>query len=173
MVASASQFRQRNCSGTAWTVGELDRGCRQRVVGIHLSWWRHQIETFSTLLALCAGNSPVTCQFPSQRPVARSFGVFFYLCPNKRFMNKRLSKQSWGWWFEKPSHPLWRHCNVNLLDTSPVQPLVGLHSGYPIFNSSHCNLYGYAPVIRLKMAISGRHAHIHADKTDISRLSDS
>ena len=27
--------------------------------------------------------------------------------------------------------------------------------------------YGYAPVIRLKMAISGRHAHIHADKTDI------
>ena len=31
------------------------------------------------------------------------------------------------------------------------------------------NIYGYAPVIRLKMAISGRHAHIHADKTDISR----
>ena len=30
-------------------------------------------------------------------------------------------------------------------------------------------LYGYAPVIRLKMAISGRHGHIHADKTDISR----
>ena len=29
--------------------------------------------------------------------------------------------------------------------------------------------YGYAPVIRSKIAISGRHAHIHADKTDISR----
>ena len=29
-------------------------------------------------------------------------------------------------------------------------------------------IYGYAPVIRLKMAISGRHAHIHTDKTDIS-----
>ena len=26
-------------------------------------------------------------------------------------LNKRLSKQSWGWWFETPSHPLWRHCN--------------------------------------------------------------
>ena len=26
--------------------------------------------------------------------------------------NKRLSKQSWGWWFETPSRPLWRHCNV-------------------------------------------------------------
>ena len=28
--------------------------------------------------------------------------------------------------------------------------------------------YGYAPVIHLKMAISGTHAHIHTDKTDIS-----
>ena len=27
-------------------------------------------------------------------------------------MNKRLSKQSWGWWFETPTHPLWRHRNV-------------------------------------------------------------
>ena len=27
-------------------------------------------------------------------------------------LNKRLSKQSWGWWFETPSCPLWRHCNV-------------------------------------------------------------
>ena len=31
---------------------------------------------------------------------------FFDLRPNKR-----LSKQSWGWWFETPSRPLWRHCN--------------------------------------------------------------
>ena len=28
------------------------------------SWWRHQMETFSLLLALCAGNSPVTGEFP-------------------------------------------------------------------------------------------------------------
>ena len=27
-------------------------------------------------------------------------------------LNKRLSKQSWVWWFEMPSRPLWRHCNV-------------------------------------------------------------
>ena len=26
-------------------------------------------------------------------------------------LNKRLIKQSWGWWFETPSRPLWRHCN--------------------------------------------------------------
>ena len=42
-----------------------------------LTWWRRQMKTFSALLALCVGNSPVTSEFPSQRPVTRSFGVFF------------------------------------------------------------------------------------------------
>ena len=46
-------------------------------------WWRHQMETFSALLALCAGNSPITGEFPSQRPVTRSLDVFFDLRPNK------------------------------------------------------------------------------------------
>ena len=43
------------------------------------SWWHHQMETFSALLALCAGKSPVTGDFPAQRPVTRSFDVFFDL----------------------------------------------------------------------------------------------
>ena len=55
----------------------------------HESGGRHQIETFSALLALCAGNSPVTGEFPSQRPVTRSFDVFFDLG-----LIKRLSKHS-------------------------------------------------------------------------------
>ena len=42
-----------------------------------LSWWHHQRETFSMLLSLCAGNSPVTGEFPTQRPVMRSFDGFF------------------------------------------------------------------------------------------------
>ena len=45
------------------------------------------METFSALLVICAGNSPVTGEFPAQRPVTRSFDVFFDL---------RLSKQSRG-----------------------------------------------------------------------------
>ena len=61
--------------------------------------------SFSALLALCAGNSPVHGEFPAQSPVTRSFD-FFYLR-----LNKRLSKQSSGWWFETPSWSLWRHCN--------------------------------------------------------------
>ena len=70
------------------------------------TWWRHQIETFSALLAICGGNSPVPGEFPAQRPVTRSFDVFFDL-----HLNKRLSKKSWGWWFERLSRPLWHHCN--------------------------------------------------------------
>ena len=68
--------------------------------------WLHQMETFSKLLALCAGNSPVTSEFPSQRPVMWSFDVSFDL-----HLNKRLSKQSWGWWFEMPSCSFWHHCS--------------------------------------------------------------
>ena len=64
------------------------------------TWWRHQMETFSALLAICAGNSPVPGEFPAQRSVTRSFYVFFDLRPNKR-----LSKQSWGWWFETLYRP--------------------------------------------------------------------
>ena len=73
----------------------------------HFTLWRHQKETFSALLALCSGNSPVTVGFPAQRPVTRSFDVFFDLR-----LNKRLRKQWWGWRFETPSHPLWRHCII-------------------------------------------------------------
>ena len=40
------------------------------------------METFSALLAICAGNSPVPGKFPAQRPVTRSFDVFFDLRPN-------------------------------------------------------------------------------------------
>ena len=70
------------------------------------AWWSHQMETFSALLTLCEGNPPVTDEFPTQRPVTRGFEVFFDLR-----LNKRLSKQSWVWWFETPSRSLWRHCN--------------------------------------------------------------
>ena len=53
------------------------------------------METFSALLAICAGNSPASGEFPAQRPVTRSFDIFCDLRLNKRF-----SEQSWGWWFE-------------------------------------------------------------------------
>ena len=80
------------------------------------SWWRHLIEAFSALLVICAGNSPVTGEFPAQRPVTRSFSVFFDLR-----LNKRLSKQSWGWWFETLLSPLWRHINVIMMPSHALR----------------------------------------------------
>ena len=62
-----------------------------------LPWWRHQMDIYTASLALCEGNSPVTCKFPSQRVVTRSFDVFFNLR-----LNKRLSKPSRRRWFETP-----------------------------------------------------------------------
>ena len=59
------------------------------------------METFSSLLAICAGFSPVTGEYPAQRPVTQAFDVFFDLP-----LNKRLSKQSWGWWFEEAIAPI-------------------------------------------------------------------
>ena len=77
-------------------------------IGIGLtSRWRHQMETFSALLVIFPGNSSVLGEFPAQRPVTGSFDVFFDLR-----LNKQLSKQLWGWWFQMLSCPLWRHCNV-------------------------------------------------------------
>ena len=67
----------------------------------------HQMETSSALLAICTGNSLAPGEFPTQRPGTRSFDVFFDLR-----LNKRLSKQSWGWWFELLSRPLWFHISV-------------------------------------------------------------
>ena len=54
------------------------------------------METFSVLLAICAGNSSVTGEFPAQMASnTQSFDVFYDLR-----LNKQLSKQSWGRWFE-------------------------------------------------------------------------
>ena len=52
------------------------------------------METFSALLAICAGNSPVPGEFPAQRPITRSFDVFFDLRLNKRLNNNINNRQA-------------------------------------------------------------------------------
>ena len=74
------------------------------------SWWSHQIEKFSALLALCEGNSAVTGGFSSRSPVTRSFNVFYDVR-----LNKQLSKHSRCRWFETPWHSLWRRCNPMII----------------------------------------------------------
>ena len=64
------------------------------------------MEAFSALQAICAWNSPVTSEFPSQKPVTRSFDFIF-----DPHLNKRMSKQWRRRWFETPSCSLLRYCN--------------------------------------------------------------
>ena len=107
------------------------------------SLWHHQMETFSALLVICAGNSLVTSEFPIQRPVIRNFKVFFDLC-----LNKRLSKQSWGWWFETPSCSLWCHSNDQLF--SHILP------GYSTGNEVDWFLHILWNILQLSRSFSGR-----------------
>ena len=65
-------------------------------------------------------NSLVTGEFHLQRPVMRSFDVFFDLC-----LDKRLSKQLRR--VETTFHSLWRHCNVlHSLYHSPTFTLISI-----------------------------------------------
>ena len=64
--------------------------------------WKH----FPRYWPFVGGDSPATGEFLAQRPVTRSFNVFFDLR-----LNKHLSKQSWEWWFETASSSLWLQCN--------------------------------------------------------------
>ena len=65
------------------------------------------METFSALMAICAGNSPVPGEFPRKGQWRGALIFFFDLR-----LKKRLGKQSRGWWFETLSRSLWRHCNA-------------------------------------------------------------
>ena len=125
------------------------------------SWWRYQMEIFCALLAICAGNSPVTGEFPAQRPVTRSFDVFFDLR-----LNKRLSKRWWGWWFETPLHPLWRRCN-DAISNDATQGLrrhelkFFFHWWWPCKNEPGNNSHGSSSIVSL-----------HTTCNSISWLSD-
>ena len=98
------------------------------------------METFSASLAICAGNSPVPGEFPAQRPVTRSFDVFFDLR-----LNKRLSKQPWGWWFETPAWSLWRHRNDNaelcMIWSNKNPPYYKVHEKIPALQKFLINVH--------------------------------
>ena len=74
---------------------------------VSISWRHHVIKP----LKLMEESITMQCgEFIGHRWIPRTKAsdadVFFDLS-----LNKRLSKQSWGWWFETPLRPLWRHCN--------------------------------------------------------------
>ena len=103
------------------------------------SWWRHQMETFSALLTICAGNSPVPGEFPAQRPVTRSFDVSL-ICAringwvdNSEAGDLRRHRVHYdvivmyttgtvtqrSRWLEDAMR-IWHHCNIKLTCTWPT-----------------------------------------------------
>ena len=115
---------------------QSNREITHKLCYISKSWRRHQMKTFSALVAFCEGNSPGTGGFPSQRPVTRSFDVFFDLR-----LNKRLSEPSWRRWFETPPCPLWRQCNVP--SKMPHLPIISMYSFYMTFHARIGDLYNF------------------------------
>ena len=111
LTVTPTRDSRENCNWSAWCLPEWSagNGCNEKIY----AWWRHQMESFSALLVL----SPVTGIFPPQRPVTRSFGVFFDLR-----LNKGLNKQSRRRWFEMPSLSLWRHCNSIIFHRVEISP---------------------------------------------------
>ena len=106
------------------------------------SWWHHQMETFSVLLALCAGNLLVTGEFSSHRPVTWSFDVFFDLC---------LCKHMIRCWFEMPLYSLWHHPNVQDIMIQLCQLSWYVENRNQGFYSLKCRLTGIGiPIINLR-----------------------
>ena len=94
----------------------FDYGCHIDGVAVFFLWIYNCVDVLVMMTSsngnifrvngLLCGEFTGPGEFPTQRPVTRSFDVFFDLR-----LNKRLSKQPWGWWFETPSLSLWRHYN--------------------------------------------------------------
>ena len=71
-----------------WNLFE-DRASTDFIYECPITWWRHQIETFSALLVICTGISSVTGEFPAQRQVTRSFDIYFDMACIKGWVNNR------------------------------------------------------------------------------------
>ena len=122
-LTKASDAEELWCSLICAWKNRLSKQSRRRWFETPLpSLWRHcNVKAFIYMMTSSNGNifrvtSPLCGEFtgpgefPTQRPVTRSFDVFFDLRPNKR-----LSKQWRGWWFETLSRPFWRHRNENVI----------------------------------------------------------
>ena len=105
-------YFERNVPMYSSTIWQWPRRLQAAGVGMTFSlesWLRYQMETLSALLALCAGNSSVTGEYPAWWPVMLSFNVFFGL-----HLSKRLSKQYRDWWSGTPLRSLRRHYNLTV-----------------------------------------------------------
>ena len=76
------------------------------------------------------------------KPVTPSFDIFCDPC-----LNKRLSKQSWGWWFESLSRPLWRHYYGPFTTRSVTSPYPIHHGNCKARTGGHFHYHGLSKMI--------------------------
>ena len=98
----------RYCIDMIWVSGHYNAHSLGKMINMMTS---SNGNIFSRYWPFCGENH----QSPVNRLVTRRSDVFFDLR-----LNKRLSTQSWGWWLNKPSHSLWRHCNE--VEKGPTLP---------------------------------------------------
>ena len=106
------------------------------------SWWCHQMEGFSALLAVCAGDSPVTGEFPSQGPVARSLDVFID-------GHSYIMYQGQTCWCSAFARSWWRH-QMEIF-SALLAACVGVHR--PPVNSPHRDQWRGALMFSLMIII--------------------
>ena len=129
----------------------------------------------------CAGNSPVTGEFPDKGNWRRTLMFLFDL-----LLNKRLSKLSCGLWFETPSRPLWRHCNdIDAIDLCLattkhnklliyylymlyIKPLMIWCHDFEVIHGEEQNYLQSSPV--RKTSWENMYTHIIANKTALSTM---
>ena len=97
-----------------------ESSCRVRHHKSSLPWWRLQMKTLSALLALCAGNSTVTGEFPARRQVTRSFDVFFDLRRHRAHYDVIVTR----WHFYQPNHI------IQIPASLPLCDFVACHSSF-------------------------------------------
>ena len=129
----------------------------------YTSWWRHRMETFSALLAICIRNSLVTGEFPTQRPVTWSFDVFFGVR-----LNKRLSKQ---WWDAGDLRRHRAHYYVTVMSTLCWGFMKNWHT--PLRHDNHLSLIMLSSSRHRSRNISGeqmRYSRRHQMETPLAAL---
>ena len=92
----------------------------------YLAWWCHQMETFSPLLEIGAGNSPVTAEFSAQSQ-GRGALMFSLICAwtngwqnNRKAGDRRRHRAHYdvtvmGLWFWLTVGKLAKHCLLDLV----------------------------------------------------------
>ena len=99
------------------------------------TWWRHFPRYIFRVTGHLCGEFPGPGEFPAQRQVTRSFVAFFDLR-----LNKWLSKQSRGEWFETLSCPLWRH-SIDVWVFSCAYLMCAQDDSTHVFNWPHILLF--------------------------------